>query len=291
LKAGHPIVDTIAKIHLEGNVIPHNWFNNIKLESGKPDVISIILLSEIVYWYRPTIVKDELTGQIQEVKKRFKADLLQRSYDSFAEQFGFTKRQVKDAMKRLEDNGLIKRVFRNIETNNMKLSNVLFIDLNVEEVARITFESDTYDVKTEGVLRLNVTPMTIKRQTNTEITTKNTTDNIPYVEIVNYLNQHADRKYSPNTKKTRSCIRARWNEGFRLEDFKLVIEYFCKEWKGKKFSNGMDGDFYLRPSTLFNEKFDERLNIARSQINKQPKQPRENIEHLEKMKRLWGVEK
>jgi DnaD/phage-associated family protein len=200
LKAGHHIVDTVAKIHLEGNVIPHNWFNNIKLESGKPDVISIILLSEIVYWYRPTIIKDESTGMIKEVKKRFKADLLQRSYESFADQFGFTKRQVKDAIKRLEDYGLITRVFRNIETNNIKLSNVLFIELHADKVARITFESDvplkrqTYDDKTEEVLRLNVIPMTINRQTNTENTTEITTE----ITTSKYVGKDATDFYQQN---------------------------------------------------------------------------------------------
>jgi DnaD/phage-associated family protein len=180
---GHPIVDEIGKINFEGTVIPHNWFNAIKFNNGKPDVVAIVLLSEIVYWYRPTIVKDEMTGRIKEVRKRFKADLLQRSYESFAEQFGFTKRQVKDALKRLEDAGLIAKEFRNIRVDGKVLANVLFIRLNPQKVLEITFgqwgvtlERQGYDVETSGVLRSNVRGYDVEtsdkyRDYNTEITT------------------------------------------------------------------------------------------------------------------------
>ncbi|UYL94207.1 DNA replication initiation protein [Geobacillus phage vB_GthS_PT9.1] len=180
---GHPIVDEIGKINFEGTVIPHNWFNAIKFNSGKPDVVAIVLLSEIVYWYRPTIVKDEMTGRIKEVRKRFKADLLQRSYESFAEQFGFTKRQVKDALKRLEDAGLIVREFRDIYASGRVFANTLFIRLNPQKVLEITFgqggmtlERQGCDVETSGVLRSNVRGVTLERQANTKTTTENTTE-------------------------------------------------------------------------------------------------------------------
>jgi uncharacterized phage protein (TIGR02220 family) len=265
---GHPIVDEIGKINFEGTVIPHNWFNSIKFENGKPDVVAIVLLSEIVYWYRPMIVKDELTGLIKEVRKRFKADLLQRSYDSFAEQFGFTKRQVKDALKRLEDTGLIEREFRNIHVDGKVFANVLFIRLNPEKVLEITFgqggmtlERQGCDVETSGVLRSNVRGCDVRtsdkyRDYNTEITTENTKNiSIPYLEIVDYLNAKAGTSYRHTTKKTQQLIRARWNEGFRLDDFKTVIDKKVAEWL-----NDPKMCKYLRPETLFGTKFESYLN-------------------------------
>jgi DnaD/phage-associated family protein len=196
---GHPIVDEIGKINFEGTVIPHNWFNVIKFDSGKPDVVAIVLLSEIVYWYRPAIIKDELTGRIKEVRKRFKADLLQRSYDSFAEQFGFTKRQVKDALKRLEDAGLIVREFRDIYANGRVFANTLFIRLNPEKVLEITFgqggvtlERQGCDVETSGVLRSNVRGVTLERQANTETTTENTTEITTNSVVVEELENEND---------------------------------------------------------------------------------------------------
>lgn len=172
---GNETVDAIAQIHLEGNVIPHKWFEHIRFENGKPDLTAIVILSEIIYWYRPIYVKDEISGNFIGVKKRFKADLLQRSYDSFSEQFGITKRQAREAICRLEELGFIKRHFRTIEANNTKLSNVLFIELVHSNVIAMTLQSYPYDVSTSEVSHPNVTPMALERQTNTEITTETTT--------------------------------------------------------------------------------------------------------------------
>ena len=124
-----------------------------------------------------------------------------------------------------------------------------------------------------------------EQQNNNKITTKeqqnNTNKNVKngkndknnyYVEIIQFLNKCAGTNYRHTTKKTRELIHARMNEGFTVDDFKTVIEYCCREWKGKTFGNGELGDSYLRPSTLFNNKFDERLNKAKQNIKQNPQQ-------------------
>ncbi len=108
-----------------------------------------------------------------------------------------------------------------------------------------------------------------QQATNKQLTTNKNDNNDKnekksiYAEIIDYLNYHAGREFKHSTKKNKDLINARLNEGFTLDDFKLVIEYCCKEWKGKTFNNGKLGDEYLQPSTLFNNKFDERLNKAK----------------------------
>ena len=74
---------------------------------------------------------------------------------------------------------------------------------------------------------------------------------IPYKEIIEYLNKKADRDYRATSDKTRSLIKARVNEGFTLDDFKTVIDNKVFSWKGKA-----DWDKYLRPQTLFGNKFE-----------------------------------
>ncbi|MEN2732324.1 hypothetical protein WBU85_05535 [Escherichia coli] len=86
-----PEVMAIGQINISGNVTPANWWKYIRLPSGRPDATAIALLSEIVYWYRPTEVRDEHTGALLGYRKRFQGDKLQRSYQAFAEQFGFGK--------------------------------------------------------------------------------------------------------------------------------------------------------------------------------------------------------
>lgn len=110
-------------------------------------------------------------------------------------------------------------------------------------------------------------PTSNQQATNKQLTTnkndKNDKEKNIYVEIIDYLNEKSDSKFKSTAKKTRSSIKARLNEKFTIDDFKVVIDYCCREWKGKVFSNGKFGEDYLQPSTLFNEKFDERLNLAR----------------------------
>jgi uncharacterized phage protein (TIGR02220 family) len=73
-------------------------------------------------------------------------------------------------------------------------------------------------------------------------------------EIVDYLNDTVGAKYKATSKKTKSLINARFNEGFVLEDFKAVIMKKSTEWIGTDFEK------FLRPETLFGTKFESYLN-------------------------------
>lgn len=77
----------------------------------------------------------------------------------------------------------------------------------------------------------------------------------PYKEIVDYLNNSAGTNYRASSKKTQQLIKARYNEGFTLEDFRVVIEKKTREWIN---DNKMKA--YLRPETLFGTKFEGYLN-------------------------------
>lgn len=78
--------------------------------------------------------------------------------------------------------------------------------------------------------------------------------NIPYKEIIDYLNSKTGKKYRDNVQKNKSLIKTRWSEGYRLEDFKQVIDNMVTDWSGTKYAK------YLRPETLFGTKFDGYLN-------------------------------
>jgi hypothetical protein len=177
-----PTVAAIGKMDFQGNIIPATWYKAITFENGKTDLAAVIILAEIVYWYRPTIIRAEATGEVIGYKRKFKADKLQRSYQSFTDQFGLTKRQVRDACKRLSDLGLITLDFRTIQTaGGAKLGNVLFLEPMPSKLAEITnpmtLERHRCDVETSEVLRQDVIGVTLERQTNTETTTKTTTKN------------------------------------------------------------------------------------------------------------------
>lgn len=193
-------LEQMRKLNLTGNIIPHAWYSKITFQSGNPDLLGTVLLAEIVYWYRPIEVKDERTGQLLGFKKKFAADMLQRSLSSFAEQFGVNKRQVADALKRLEDAGLIIKKIRTIQASQGRLNNVMYVAPVPSKIAELdsnsvydhfiseknesadiispdTFErSRGYDRTYQGV-RSNVVGATVERGTYTEITTQITTEN------------------------------------------------------------------------------------------------------------------
>lgn len=80
-------------------------------------------------------------------------------------------------------------------------------------------------------------------------------DDIPYSEIVEYLNLKTGKKFKATTGKTKRLIKARFNEGATLEEFKQAIDNKTAEWlhdpKMVKF---------LRPETLFGAHFEGYLN-------------------------------
>ena len=139
LSTGNRAVDAVGTMSISGNVIPQSWYRTITKETGKPYLAAIVILSDIVYWYRPTEERDESTGRVVAMRKKFKSDLLQRSYSQIAEQFGITKRDATNAIVALERLGVIRRVFRKIEVGGMTLSNVLFLALDPDRLAEITF--------------------------------------------------------------------------------------------------------------------------------------------------------
>jgi uncharacterized phage protein (TIGR02220 family) len=94
---------------------------------------------------------------------------------------------------------------------------------------------------------------TVEKKEN-ETTKKTTSTNVPFAEIVDYLNLVCSTSYKPNTEKTKAFINARFKEGFTLEDFKTVINKKSKEWLQT------DMQKFLRPETLFGTKFESYLN-------------------------------
>jgi len=72
-------------------------------------------------------------------------------------------------------------------------------------------------------------------------------------KILDYLNETTGMHYKL-TDAFKRKIHARVNEGFELDDFKKVITKKTTEWKGTP------NEKYLRPETLFGNKFDGYLN-------------------------------
>lgn len=128
-------VKEISEMDFTGNVIPNHWFDIVKTDTGKPDITSIVILSEIVYWYRWTEERDDL-GRTVSYKKKFNGDLLQKNYAQLSQKFGITERQARNSIVRLEELGFITRVLRNVQTRDRVMPNVMFIQIHPDALRK-----------------------------------------------------------------------------------------------------------------------------------------------------------
>ena len=199
--SGNATVDKLYGIEITGNVIPQNWFQTIVNDKGRPMANAIMILGEILYWYRPTEERDERDLKVSRIRKKFSGDTLQMSYRQLEQKFSLTRNQVKAAILVLEKLGVIRRSFRNLVVRGTKVNNVMYIHLDPDRLIELTFpekvddsysEEATTSVKktTEvctsihtGMAENDMTPLqkndtgeVEKHRTNTKITTKNTNE-------------------------------------------------------------------------------------------------------------------
>ena len=166
-KGTTPTVDAIGKLGLTGNVIPRSWSQWLKYDNGKPNPVAIMILAELCYWYRPIEDVDEVTGKIIGWRKKFKADILQKSYQDLSECLGFTVRQIADNCRWLKNKGIIKAETRDTPFGR----NRLFIDLCAIEIDRISFSLPKSSDEIYGYVS-TYPSNTLERNTYTETTSR-----------------------------------------------------------------------------------------------------------------------
>ena len=137
--SGNAIVDSLRGIEFTGNIIPTNWYKTITNDKGKPDLTAIVILADILYWYRPSIVRTDGLTQEEYLRKKFKdSDYLQRNYSQIETQFGISKRSERNAVVRLENIGVIERKTKNIiSKGGTPLNNVMYLKLNVPKLLEL----------------------------------------------------------------------------------------------------------------------------------------------------------
>ena len=169
---------------------------------------------------------------------------------------------IKRTIKSLEDQGYLLSA----NFNRFKMDKTKWYTINYEKLDGLEHEAQAF---VEPYLGQNETPLVAEcdeeeigmtqaiPESTTESSSKNTTEKKipPFSEIITYLNQKTKSSYKPRTRKTKELITARWNEGFRLEDFKKVIDLKTEEWLEDPFWSK-----YLRPETLFGPKFESYCN-------------------------------
>ena len=187
IKTGNPIVDEVGMLNLSGNVIPETWYQTIVSDKGKVNCLAILILSDIVYWYRPQESRNETDLSVSYVKRFHDDEYLQRSYEQICSKFNISKKQARDSIVFLESLGVIKRHFKDIQHANGTFVNMMFIELIPNVLKQLTFPDEKGVYKNvDTPLQKNRDPSTKKEtppyknvgtytKNTTEITTKTTT--------------------------------------------------------------------------------------------------------------------
>lgn len=174
----------------------------------------------------------------------------------FAELYQVNRRNIQRWLNSLEECGYIKResVYNGKQIVERKIYLLTKSSVGVPTKSSHPTDKNVVTPTDKNVVENNTIFNNTHNNTKEILSSSDEPDRIPYSEIIDHLNQKANTKYRATTSKTKTLIKARWNEGNRLEDFKRVIDNKCSEWLGKDMAK------YLRPETLFGTKFEGYLN-------------------------------
>ena len=187
---------------------------------------------------------------------------------------------VRSALQELEDNFYVK--LTKVRNEKGQIVDMQY-DVSDEPVFGNRIEEKPFlenpkadNPKTEKPLSENRTQLNTKELNTKELNTKidivpeQEQEPIPYAEIITYFNEVAGTHYLLRGREIKRFIKARWNEGFRLDDFKTVLDKKAAQWK-----NDAKMSKYLRFETLFSNKFESYLNevVAFNKPSWNPRNP------------------
>lgn len=161
--------------------------------------------------------------------------------------------------------GLPAKNYYYINTNELikYLSNVRpspnnFLDQDLRDVKDLTLENNRQIIINNNKENNNNYIYSRKDDTDNELELKKQKEEHLLKEniicIIDYLNATANTKYKYTTKGTIKLIKAKFNEGYVLDDFYDVIDKKWADWKNSEWEK------YMRPETLFGNKFESYLN-------------------------------
>ena len=165
--------------------------------------------------------------------------------------------------KELKDAGYVKRQPVKHEKTNKILYWETIVTESVPEKSHSVENHSVENHRQDNHKLLSTKELSTKELSTNKNHSPAKAEQIPYKEIIEYLNKKTGKSVSYKSKGNRNLISARWNEDYTLEDFKKVIDNKVADWfgTGVTFNNGKKAETYLHPSTLFRQSnFDKYLN-------------------------------
>ena len=209
----------------------------------------------VVFFLRLLIIAKNREGKLIRIigKKEMPFEYKEIANDTYQ-----TEEFVQIALKVLEEAGLVEYVkdYYYIE-KSLELTNQTTEGAEYMREYRAKKKTEDYICKEN--CKTDIDKELEKRNKNKEIDIE---DDFPYHEVIRYFNELTGSYYREDSELIINLMKVHVQNGFRKEDFIIVIDKKWREWK--------DSDMikYMRPNTLFGDKFEEYLNQKESEAEK-----------------------
>lgn len=183
--------------------------------------------------------------------------------------------ELRNYLNELEEHGYLKRTPRHDDKGKFGGMNWILSDTgglnrraenpddgempqNHEKVSGTPSCGETVGRSNRRTVNRTLSNINIKNYQNKEISNKRKEEKSAEADhdiylIIDYLNKKAGTHYKVTTANT-ELIKAKFAEGYKVDDFKQVINNQAFSWQNTPAWK------YMRPSTLFGKKFDDYLN-------------------------------
>lgn len=225
--------------------------------AGKIGIFPAVILTGLSYWVE----------YFQKTGKNFYDGYywVYNSITSWQEFYPYaTQKQIRTALAKLRDEGYILTA----NYNKAPFDKTLWYTITDKAIDMLNNENSTNYIPSAGN-----TPA----ETHQSVKEEKYKDEIK--EIIEYLNNKVGCRFRATSESNNKYIRARLNEGFTIDDFKTVVDNQVANWKNTEWEQ------YLRPSTLFGNKFENYLNAkikksAQTEVSSQNQVSKEEFERL-----------
>ncbi|OOR18132.1 conserved phage C-terminal domain-containing protein [Bacillus mycoides] len=212
------------------------------------DLTTAILLNQIVFYSD---------------KSKRKDGFFYKTYKEWEEEICLTERQVRYSTKKLVASGYVETALKkangaptvHYKLDYNKLVDSILTNCQNGNLHIVGMDPDKMSESLTENTTENTTEITTLKDNMPSDQKERSKDCIPYEDIVSYLNEKIGKSFKHKTAKTRSLIKARFKDGFTIDDFKRVIDIKTAQWL-----NDSHMSQYLRPETLFGTKFESYLN-------------------------------
>ena len=132
------------------NILPHFWFYKIVDKEGRPDLPAILILSEILGWFRSLANSGSNTYYSTGKSLPELVDgKLAVSYDYLSDKLNFLKERIRKNLIHLEKLDILYREVKNIALEDGRRINQLYISINPEFYASC-FRNPETDIRVGG---------------------------------------------------------------------------------------------------------------------------------------------